>query len=211
MEWKQNILLRNMESCMPFVVSWQSTTLTVFVRSCSWTNDTLDKSTLQCWRNKIKIGDDYTISQFADDTTIAIKNTKDNIKKTFEEIETFDKVSGLKLNIEKTEIILLGKTTEYNIPVKYKKGGKKPRTDFGNRQNQGQKDDDIQDYDDIQDKMKAVMNKWKDRRTSLAGKISIVKCLITSKLVYAMTNLPSPNSDYWKDVNHKLFKFIHNR
>ena len=58
--------------------------------------------------------------------------------------------------------------------------------------------------------MKAVLVKWKDRKVSIAGKINIVKSLVTSKLVYAMTNLPSPDQDYWKEVNHLLYKFLYN-
>ena len=45
---------------------------------------------------------------------------------------------------------------------------------------------------------------------SVAGKITIIKTLITSKLVYIMSNLPSPNPTFWKEVNYILYKFIYN-
>ena len=45
-------------------------------------------------------GDDYMISQFADDTTIAIINSKDNIRRTFDAIEHFGELTGLKLNAD---------------------------------------------------------------------------------------------------------------
>ena len=65
-------------------------------------------------------------------------------------------------------------------------------------------------YEEILGKMKATLDKWNERRTSIGGKISIVKSLVTSKLIYALTNLPAPDAEYWKEVNQLLYKFVHN-
>ena len=157
-----------------------------------------------------KDGNDYMISQFADDTTIAIQNTKDNIRKTFEAIEFFGKASGLRLNIDKTEIILLGNTTKADIPKKYRSQIKSQIKSLGLTIGTDRKTSITTNYDEILGKMKATLNKWNERRTSLAGKITIIKSLVTSKLVYAMTNLPSPGTDYWKEINHLLYKFVNN-
>ena len=143
-------------------------------------------------------GDDYTISQFADDTSIAIKNKAGNIKKTFDAINNFGQRTGLKLNIEKTEIILLGETQVKDIPKKFRHQIKENIKSLGLVISTDPAKTKRANYEEVIDKMKTVLTTWRNRRTSLAGKINIIKSLVTSKLVYAMSNLPSPEPEYWK-------------
>ena len=63
-------------------------------------------------------------------------------------------------------------------------------------------------YADLLEKMAATLNKWKHRKMSIAGKIMIIKTLITPKLVYTMSNLKSPYPSFWSKVNNILFSFI---
>ena len=63
-------------------------------------------------------------------------------------------------------------------------------------------------YPPILNKMKNTIKLWEKRPMSLSGKITIVKTLITPKLVYAMTVLPSPPPDYFMETNDILYKFI---
>ena len=60
------------------------------------------------------------ISQFADHTKLAIKKTKGNIQKTFKALQKCGGNSGLKLNMEKTEISTLGKMKKEDIPPRYR-------------------------------------------------------------------------------------------
>ena len=50
---------------------------------------------------------EYKICQLADDTTIFIKNLK-SLQSAIDLFQNFQKCSGLKLNVEKTEIFHLG-------------------------------------------------------------------------------------------------------
>ena len=63
-----------------------------------------------------KQGDDYTISQFANDTSVAIENNQRNIKTTFNMLQQYGEESGLRLNINKTEILPFGKMKKEDIP-----------------------------------------------------------------------------------------------
>jgi len=56
--------------------------------------------------------------------------------------------------------------------------------------------------------MKMSTEIWGKRKMSLAGKISIIKSMITSKLLYCINNLPSPKESYWKEVEDLLYKFL---
>ena len=57
----------------------------------------------------IKIfGYEHKISQYADDTTLITKNCKNSLNRVLDTLRFFHKVSGLKVNIEKTKVVQLG-------------------------------------------------------------------------------------------------------
>ena len=53
-------------------------------------------------------GHEHKISQYADDTTLVIKNDKSNLNRVLDTLKFFHSVSGLKVNIEKTKVVQLG-------------------------------------------------------------------------------------------------------
>jgi hypothetical protein len=66
------------------------------------------------------MGNSLVISQLADDTTLFLKNAR-QIPVALQEISLFSKASGLKLNMEKCEIVTIqdhDMINMYNIPVK---------------------------------------------------------------------------------------------
>ena len=137
-------------------------------------------------------GKAYTISQFADDTSIAIINNKTCMDNTFKLIEKFEKAAGLKINVEKTEILLLGNATEKDIPKRYRKNIKQEVKTLGLRIQTDNKQTTTTNYTECMEKMKTTLMIWSKRSMSLAGKISVIKSLVTSKLTYCMACLPSP-------------------
>ena len=66
-------------------------------------------------------------------------------------------------------------------------------------------------YVPVLDKMKTTTEMWMKRHLSLAGKITIIKTMILSKLIYCMTVLPRPPNDYLKEVEKLLYGFLTNR
>ena len=63
-------------------------------------------------------------------------------------------------------------------------------------------------YKPTLDNMKETTKTWSRRKLSLVGQICIIKTLILSYLIYCRTVLPSPEDDYWKEVNTILYNFI---
>ena len=53
-------------------------------------------------------GHEHKISQYADDTTLVIKNDKANLNRVLDTLKFFHSTSGLKVNIEKTKVVQLG-------------------------------------------------------------------------------------------------------
>ena len=65
----------------------------------------------------IKISEtEFKISQFADDTLFTLEGDKSSYEKLFETLNTFEKMSGLKLNYGKTSNVWLGRK---KIPLLY--------------------------------------------------------------------------------------------
>ena len=132
----------------------------------------------------------YKTSQFADDTTLIMKNVRD-ICETLKEIEKFSEVSGLKLNINKCEGVWLGPNR--NWQVKMVKGIK-----FNNKficclgQLIGNDTEEGQDAwwtNKIRKVEKKIQN-WKKRNMSISGKIEIINMtllpLFYNRLTYTV-------------------------
>ena len=54
-------------------------------------------------------GFEYKLAQFADDTTILLDGTLPSLQATLNILEIFGSLSGLKMNKEKTKLVLLGR------------------------------------------------------------------------------------------------------
>ena len=155
-------------------------------------------------------GNSYIISQFADDTSFAILNHPGNLDDLFKILDRFTSISGLKINVEKSELLLLGTGTAWDIPKEHRKLIKEEVKMLGIMISTNKQKLQHSNYDPVLEKMRNKAAIWSKRRLSLAGKIAIIKTLITSQLVYCMTVLPSPNKEYWKEVNKILFGFLAN-
>ena len=51
---------------------------------------------------------EHEISQFADDTSVILDRSEESLNETLLELEWFKKISGLKINISKTQVIWIG-------------------------------------------------------------------------------------------------------
>ena len=153
-------------------------------------------------------GSTYLISQFADDTSLSIMGTSDNLNKCFETLKQFEAVSGLKVNVNKTEAMGLGTFSDPICPhIKIKWVQATTRVlgiDIA-------RDRDTlisENYANILDKISARLKGWQRRKLSMIGKINIIKCLGISQIIYLFTMLPSPGMEFLKKLENLLFHFI---
>ena len=68
-------------------------------------------------------GEEFKVSQFADDTSIFLDGSSESLNNTLEEFaDRFAKISGLKINYDKTQLIWIGskKHSQYSIKTKWK-------------------------------------------------------------------------------------------
>ena len=153
---------------------------------------------------------EYEIKQvlYADDFTLFMKdrNSIDKVQYVFEE---FEKLSGLKVNKEKTNCVWIGKENE--IPQEH--------LIFGNIINEVKilgiiftrniKRKEELNYKEILSKIKRLLGWWKERDLSLMGKVHLLKTYALSKLNYVSSLIVVPK---WviSEVEKMSFDFLWN-
>jgi hypothetical protein len=154
--------------------------------------------------------EDYLIAQFADDTSFSLKSTHKAIHELFSCLESYGKISGLKLNIEKTEILRLGDTTESDIPKRYRKYIKNEVNYLGCIIHTDQDKTTKINITTALDKLNKQLEKWNHRATTLSGKVAIIKSLLIPQVTYILTTMMSPEEEKLKELEQNLYKFLNN-
>jgi effector-binding domain-containing protein len=155
-----------------------------------------------------KLGNNYLISQFADDTSFALKENKEGIHKLFKQLKEFGEVSGLKLNISKTEILLLKHTSQEGLPKRYRKNIKEETHYLGCDISIDYTKTTKKNISNAVSKILNLTQKWINRKTTLSGKIAIIKSLLIPQLTYTLTTMASPDEKLIKEINKELFTFL---
>ena len=137
-------------------------------------------------------------------------NTTNILPTTLNLLERFTTISGLKINIDKSELLMLGSCTIWDIPKKYRPIVKESVKILGIHLSRDHRMVYTLNYIPVLDKIKNLATIWSKRNLSLAGKITIIKTMILSKLIYCMTVLPKPPLEHLKDVERITYKFIAN-
>ena len=157
------------------------------------------------------------VAGFADDIGIAIKNEVNSIKNVFEDYETFSKMSGIELNIGKTEILKLNYNSLHqdfrSFPVSIKDTVIYTKESiticgicFSNNAN-------IEYDHNIIDKITRMERQliiWLQRPLSLEGKILIVKTFGLSQLIYSLQMCEIKSKEI-TDAERMIFKFLWNK
>ena len=130
---------------------------------------------------------EYKLSMMADDTTLIIKNL-DSLENAINIFNQFRDSSGLKLNLNKTEIIPIGKirNSKINLPkhlsqIKIKHG---PFKALGVWFAGTQEEITRLNFEERLKNMETTINIWKGRNLSLKGKTVIIKTLIVPQVQF---------------------------
>ena len=133
---------------------------------------------------------EYKICQLADDTTIFVKDT-DSIIQLLSVMKKIQNCSGLKINVEKTEVIPVGiyKFKNKALPkeisrIKINHGSFKT---LGIWFSYNSKENVELNFEVKLKKMEIILNIWKKRSLSLKGKILIMKTLVLPQVNYLLS------------------------
>jgi hypothetical protein len=154
----------------------------------------------------IKIGDtEIKLVQMADDTTVFVEDT-DSLNNILTILKTFEQYAGLRLNKNKTEAMWIGKNinnTTTPLEIKWVKQVHSLGiffsydTDYVVQKN----------FMDRAREFKRVLDMWLQRDLSLIGKITILKSLAFSKVIYQCGVLPYPPG-YIEHLNKLAYEFV---
>jgi hypothetical protein len=153
------------------------------------------------------------LSQFADDTTLYLDGSERSFLETINVLTKFSQISGLKINLDKTQIIWIGSRKNCGIqymrdkifvwdPGTFKILGVKFSTDINSIVQMN--------YDDKLLAMRRILASWKKRQITPFGKITVIKTLVFSKIVHLLISLPDPPDDFITALDKELYIFLWN-
>ena len=153
------------------------------------------------------------VSQYADDTTLILDGSKESLICALQVLENFSLVSGLiRLNNRKTEALWIGTYKDRDdklCPAKILKWIKHAGKALGVWFSINLEEALEANYADKLTKVSNSLGCWELRRLSLLGKLTVLKSLIVSRLVYILSPLPT-NQRVLEEINTLFFNFLWN-
>ena len=153
---------------------------------------------------------------YADDVNATINDSNMGLNELFSEYERLSRMSGLELNADKTELMLLGRIQNeksYNVTylndrhvIESKDKVKINGILFQRDRTQMEKDN----VEIVMSRIDGHLKRWSRRNLSTLGKILIVKSFGISQLVYLLQSI-TLNEKNFKLLNSVLYKFIWNK
>ena len=154
---------------------------------------------------------EYLISQYADDTTFTLNDSRESLEECLKLLKLFSEISGLCINIEKSKVIWIGKKKhsatrfcpEYNLewnPDIFTVLGVKFKVNLHEMI-------ELNYSEKIQD-IKTLFSQWEKRKISPLGKIVVIKSLALSKLNHLFSSLPSPAEEIINKVNRLFYNYL---
>ena len=154
---------------------------------------------------------EHRLSQYADDTSAFLKATEQNLKNSLDILQWFYHVSGLKINLSKTKVIIIGPIKETDrrfcrennldwvssftaLGIEYDTLNMYSITDVNITQNI--------------ESMKKLMQIWSSRNIRPIGRVTIFKSLILSKVIHVLQSLPTPSKELLKEIEKLSINFI---
>ena len=142
---------------------------------------------------------------YADDITIFVRDTEsfNNLDKL---LVRFTRISGLKMNKDKTFILLLGPHPTINTVFPFGKVVEIIKV-LGIYFCMDPQSQERVNYKEILSKIKKLLTWWKQRDLTLMGKVQLVKTFVISKLIYVSSLTPVPLWAF-EEINNLIFEFL---
>ena len=132
---------------------------------------------------------------FADDTTIILQRTKNNLIFAKKYLTDFHTISGLSCNVEKTNVIPIGVNTDHTDTMCNDLGFEWTDnfTLLGfSLENTMTKTDS--NFKSVKEKIDGIIRTWRPYHLSLRGRVTIAKTKMVSQLTYVATVLDIPDA-----------------
>ena len=151
----------------------------------------------------------HLLELYADDCSIFLPPSEENLRNTLNLLSSFFKLSGLRISVAKTKAIWFGSGCNFthrlctDIPLVWDTEFRLLGIDFDARLEKMERN-----FDSKLDEIRKLLNCWFYRTLTPYGKITVVKTLALSKLSHAALVIPSLKKNKLIDLEKILFKFI---
>ena len=147
---------------------------------------------------------DVKIVQYADDTVIFVDSLR-SMRNAMKEIDSFGKFAGVRVNWEKSKAMSLVQRNYREVnglmfsdePIKC----------LGVYVGKNVKEVEKMNWEGKIGKVTRILNSWKMRNLTYYGKVTILKVLVTSQIIYLATAVPVP-CDVVKKINKLMYSFL---
>lgn len=150
------------------------------------------------------------VSQYADDLIVFSQLRQTSMGAVMTELRRFTEVSGLRVNIDKTKCLPIGRHGDSRCIGNLGLSMVNEVKVLGIVYAGSNRDIETKNVNLIMPKISKEIIQWKRRNLTIIGKITVVKALLISKLVHIFTSLPDPPEHIIKQINTILFAFIWN-
>ena len=148
------------------------------------------------------------LTSFADDVTFLVRDSN-SVKRILKLIKGFGIFSSLKINVEKCEACWIGKSkgnTGKPVPCKWVSLQNNVIKVLGTHFSYNKSLEEKMNFYNLRTDCRTILNLWKQRWLSLAGKIQTFKSLIASRPVYIATvkHLPQKILDELQEMHNEF-------
>ena len=152
---------------------------------------------------KLPGGTRLKCSAYADDTSYII-SSENEIQEIVEGYEKFRKAAGAKINLEKTEILKIGKP-KIRLSEKWKKYEKEKIKYLGVWISEGNMTE--LNTEEVLKKIKKKIGFWKSRKLSLWGRVHVTKAILYNNIWHALQNIKIIPKEI-KKIKQEIYSFI---
>lgn len=127
---------------------------------------------------------EYLISQYSDDTVLILNGSEKSLRTTIDELNNFNTISGLKINLSKTQLVWIGSKKCFTEKLCHEMNFYWTTQSklLGIQFDVGLANIPKLNYNKKLVKIKEIINQWNKRHTTPIGRITLIKSLIISQM-----------------------------
>ena len=152
----------------------------------------------------------HRLSQYTDDTSLILDGSPASLDASLRLLQFYAEISGLKINLEKTNVIWIGSKKHSQDKIYVKWGLKWGSSTFklhvlGITFSVDLDQMIVLNYKPRLKEIENTINRWSKQTLTPIGKITIIKTLIISKLNHLCLAIPGPDENMIRQLTSKNF------